>query len=178
MQRPAGYGPPPPPPGACYGHPGRPAGMPPPAVYAGGPPWYSAALLPAILCPLMPKGPCATKNKYRPRVVILAAHQLPRKPEEFQRHSKVTLKVTFPGFLQSDSKVTFCLRKNHFRVTLIIDLLMGLFRWAVFRHGGGGRKQPIKQPTEMPTSTMVLMGRFPLLMGRFRPEWGVSPISS
>ena len=50
---------------------------------------------------------------------------------------------------------------------LIIDLLMGLFRGAVFRHGGGDRKQPIKQPTEMPTSTMALMGRFPSLMGRF-----------
>ena len=44
---------------------------------------------------------------------------------------------------------------------------MGLLRGAVFRHGGGGRKQPIKQPTEMPTSTMALMGRFPSLMGRF-----------
>ena len=49
----------------------------------------------------------------------------------------------------------------------IIDLLMGLFRGAVFRHGGGARKQPIKQPTGMPTSTMALMGRFPSLMGRF-----------
>ena len=44
---------------------------------------------------------------------------------------------------------------------------MGLFRGAVFRHGGDALKQPIKQPTEMPTSTMALMGRFPLLMGRF-----------
>ena len=35
-----------------------------------------------------------------------------------------------------------------------IDLLMGLFRGAVFHHGGGARKQPIKQLTEMPTSTM------------------------
>ena len=49
----------------------------------------------------------------------------------------------------------------------IIDLLMGLFRGAVFRHGGGALKQPIKQPTEMPTSTLALMGRFPSLMGRF-----------
>ena len=49
----------------------------------------------------------------------------------------------------------------------LIDLLMGLFRGAVFRQGGGDRKQPIKQPTEMPTSTMTLMGRFPSLMGRF-----------
>ena len=48
-----------------------------------------------------------------------------------------------------------------------IDLLMGLFRGAVFHHGWGARKQPIKQPTEMPTSTMALMGRFPSLMGRF-----------
>ena len=44
---------------------------------------------------------------------------------------------------------------------------MGLFRGAVFRHGGGARKQPIKQPTETPTSTLALMGRFPSLMGRF-----------
>ena len=52
-------------------------------------------------------------------------------------------------------------------LTDFIDLLMGLFRGAVFRHGGGDRKQPIKQPTEMPTSTMALMGRFSSLMGRF-----------
>ena len=49
----------------------------------------------------------------------------------------------------------------------VIDLLMGLFRGAVFRHGGGALKQPIKQPTETPTSTLALMGRFPSLMGRF-----------
>ena len=51
-----------------------------------------------------------------------------------------------------------------------IDLLMGLFRGAVFHHGGGALKQPIKQPTETPTtatSTLALMGRFPSLMGRF-----------
>ena len=42
----------------------------------------------------------------------------------------------------------------------------GPFRGAVFRHGGSARKQPIKQPTEMPTSTMALMGRFASLMGR------------
>ena len=48
-----------------------------------------------------------------------------------------------------------------------IDLLMGLFRGAVFRHAGGVRKQHIKQPTDMPTSTMALMGRFPSLVGRF-----------
>ena len=50
---------------------------------------------------------------------------------------------------------------------MLIDLLMGLFRGAVFRHGWGARKQPIKQPTGMPTSTMALMGRFLSLMGRF-----------
>ena len=38
---------------------------------------------------------------------------------------------------------------------------MGLFRGAVFRHGGGAQKQPIKQPSEMPTSTMALMGVSP-----------------
>ena len=50
---------------------------------------------------------------------------------------------------------------------LLIDLLMGLFRGAVFRHVGGALKQPIKEPTETPTSTLALMGRFPSLMGRF-----------
>ena len=55
---------------------------------------------------------------------------------------------------------------------------MGLFRGAVFRHGGGARKQPIKQPTEMPTSTMALMGRFPPLNGPFSDLSGAfSPIS-
>ena len=57
--------------------------------------------------------------------------------------------------------------------------LNGLFRGAVFRHGGGAQKQPIKQPTEMPTSTMALMavsllnGLFSNLNGpfpRFRPK--------
>ena len=49
---------------------------------------------------------------------------------------------------------------------------MGLFRGAVFRHGGGALKQPIKQPTETPTSTLALMGRFPSLMGRFSTLMG------
>ena len=44
---------------------------------------------------------------------------------------------------------------------------MGLFRGAVFRHVGGALKQPMKEPTEPPTSTLALMGRFPSLMGRF-----------
>ena len=44
---------------------------------------------------------------------------------------------------------------------------MGLFRGAVFRHGGDARKQPIKQPIEMSTSTMASMDRFPSLMGSF-----------
>ena len=52
---------------------------------------------------------------------------------------------------------------------------MGLFRGAVFRHGEGAQKQPIKQPTEMPTSTMALMGRFPSLMGRFPTLMGRFP---
>ena len=42
----------------------------------------------------------------------------------------------------------------------------GPFAGSVSRHGGGAQKQPIKQPTEMPTSTMALMGCFPSLMGR------------
>ena len=54
-----------------------------------------------------------------------------------------------------------------FPSALLIDLLMWLFRGAVFRHGGGALKQPIKQPTETPTSTLALMGRFASLKGRF-----------
>ena len=49
---------------------------------------------------------------------------------------------------------------------------MGLFRGAIFHHGGGAWKQPIKQPTEMPTSTMALMGCFPSLTGRFATLMG------
>ena len=59
----------------------------------------------------------------------------------------------------------------------LIDLLMGLFRGAVFRHGGGALKQPIKEQTETPTSTLALMGRFPSLMGRFPTLMGRFPIS-
>ena len=49
----------------------------------------------------------------------------------------------------------------------LIDLLMGLFRGAVFHHGGGALKQPINEPTETPTSTLALTGRFPLVNGPF-----------
>ena len=62
------------------------------------------------------------------------------------------------------------MRKKKGKITptpSIMDLLMALFRGAVFRHGGVALKQPIKQPTETPTSTLALMGRFPSLMGRF-----------
>ena len=44
---------------------------------------------------------------------------------------------------------------------------MALFRGAVFRHGWGARKEPIKQPAEMPTSTLALMARFAFFKGRF-----------
>ena len=57
----------------------------------------------------------------------------------------------------------------------IIDPLMDLFRGAVFRHGGGARRQPINQPTEIPTSTMALMGRFTSLMGRWQTLMGRFP---
>ena len=63
------------------------------------------------------------------------------------------------GFPDLDLSLLFC--------PFVIDLLMGLFRGAVFRHGGGALKQPVKQPTETPTSTLALMGRFLSLMGRF-----------
>ena len=58
---------------------------------------------------------------------------------------------------------------------MFIDLLMGLFGGTVFRNGRGARKQPIKQPIEMPTSTVALMGRFPSLMGRFLSLMGRFP---
>ena len=58
---------------------------------------------------------------------------------------------------------------------IFIDLLMGLFRGAVFRHGEGALKQPIKQPTETPTSTLALMDRFPSSMGRFPTLMGRFP---
>ena len=64
--------------------------------------------------------------------------------------------------------------KSVYKIQLI-DPLLGLFRGAVFRHGGGARKQPIEQPTDMPTSTMALMGRFPSLMGRFPTLMGRFP---
>ena len=60
--------------------------------------------------------------------------------------------------------------------TALLHLSWAFFRGAVFRQGGGARKQPIKQSTEMPTSTMTLVGRFPSLVGRFRALMGVSPI--
>ena len=44
---------------------------------------------------------------------------------------------------------------------LFIDLLMGLLEGPFSPMAGGARKQPIKQLTEMPTSTTALMGRFP-----------------
>ena len=59
--------------------------------------------------------------------------------------------------------------------THLIDLLMALFRGAVFCLAGGARKQPIKQRIDMPTSTMALMGRFPTLMGRFPTLMGRFP---
>ena len=39
----------------------------------------------------------------------------------------------------------------------LIDLLLGLFRGAVFHNGGRALKQPIKQLTQTPTSTMFLV---------------------
>ena len=58
------------------------------------------------------------------------------------------------------------------RYTISHRPLNGFFRGAVVCHGWGARKQPIKQPTAMPTSPMALMGRFPSLMGRFPTSMG------
>ena len=44
-------------------------------------------------------------------------------------------------------------KRPHNQLIVLIDLLMGLFRGAVFRYGGGALKQPIKEPTETLTST-------------------------
>ena len=70
--------------------------------------------------------------------------------------------------LHSAAKLVRCVESlaKRFGETFI-DLLVGLFRGAVFRHGGGALKQTIKQPIETPTSTLALMGCFPSLMGRF-----------
>ena len=54
----------------------------------------------------------------------------------------------------------------------VIEPLMGFSRGAVFHHCQSARKQPVKQPTETPTSTMALMGRFPSVMGRFPTSMG------
>ena len=52
--------------------------------------------------------------------------------------------------------------------SFFIDLLMGLFRGAVFRHGGGALKQPIKEPTETPANQHLgLNGPFSLVNGPF-----------
>ena len=49
-------------------------------------------------------------------------------------------------------------------VTIIIDLLMGLFRGAAFHHAG------------VPANcSLVLMGRFPSLMGHFPTSMGRFP---
>ena len=85
---------------------------------------------------------------------------------------------SFHGVLNRDLRQYSCDTPYSAIGTRLIDLLMGLFRGAVFRHGGGARKQPIKQPIEMPTSTMALMGRFPSLMGRCPTLMGRFPISS
>ena len=77
----------------------------------------------------------------------------------FPAASKFARKLFQQGISDSHSLLEFS--ENH------RPLSLGLFRGAVFRHGGGALKQPIKQPTETPTSTLALMGRFPSLMGRF-----------
>ena len=55
----------------------------------------------------------------------------------------------------------------------IIDLLMGLFRGAVFHHGGVPENSPLTLMGRFPS----LMGRFPTLMGRF-PECLNGPFPS
>ena len=54
----------------------------------------------------------------------------------------------------------------------IIDLFMGLFRGAVFQHGG----VPEDSPLAFMGRFASLMGRFPGLMGRF-PEYLNGPFS-
>ena len=105
--------------------------------------------------------------------------------------SKITLsnsqKAIFVG-LSCQSVMTLPLHKNKPLISKsqkccerelgyrIIDLLMGLFRGAVFCHGEGARKQPIKQPTHMPTSTMALMGRVPSSLRSSRSEQDRQPL--
>ena len=54
----------------------------------------------------------------------------------------------------------------------VIDLLMGLFRWAVCHHGDVPEKCPLALMGRFPS----LMGRFPTSMGRF-PECLNGPVS-
>ena len=82
-------------------------------------------------------------------------------------HSEKTPFVMSPQGLPDGGVANGGVPDLSFFLDFVIDLLMGLFRGAVFRHGGVDRKQPIKQPTDMLASTMALMGRFPSLMGRF-----------
>ena len=84
--------------------------------------------------------------------------------ETVQAHLLMTVLC---GFLAIFSFLKVLFRRLSSFESNFIDLLMGLFRGAVFRHGGGALKQPIKDPTETPTSTLALMGRFPSLIGRF-----------
>ena len=60
-------------------------------------------------------------------------------------------------------------------VFVVIGLLVGFFRWAILDHSGTARKQPIKEPTETPASTMASMGRFPSVMGRSPTSMGRFP---
>ena len=94
-----------------------------------------------------------------------------------ERSSFVSLQLRDRPFdsFQSEFLSPFNFTTHEMEVPFLINLLMGLFRGAVFHHGGGARKQPIEQPTEMPTSTMALMGRFPSFMGRFPTLMGRFP---
>ena len=48
-------------------------------------------------------------------------------------------------------------------ILTVIDLLMGLLRGAIFRHGGVPESSPLASMRRFPS----LMGRFPALMGCF-----------
>ena len=63
-------------------------------------------------------------------------------------------------------------RTNLAKTLNIIDLLTGLFRGAVFHHGGVPENCPLALVGRFPS----LMGRFPTLMGRF-PECLNGPFS-
>ena len=102
--------------------------------------------------------PPPQKPKYPPPNEEFYGHGFScRKNAIFPRAHKIGAAISGPRIADTnftDTRIFLTCGK-------IIDLLMGLFRGAVFRHGGVPENSPF-----------ALMGRFPSLMGRFPPLMG------